>query len=248
MSYKFSFLLTVGCCLIVSSSVVGQPYRWKGVRTPIPMGVQDSSGFTSWQWLNPLPQGNDLPAIIALDNLTAIAAGRNGTMMETWNGGLTWSVVHHVAGASNCIQKIVSPDTGILIAVGNNFPSGSSLILRSANNGSTWEDRSINTALGLNDVVFIRPTLGYAVGGSGVIYRTVYSQLPVESKVRLQIYNVLGQVISLLRDDLENAGYKQVTWSAQGSPSGVYFYKLDAVSSSDPGKSFTQVRKMLLIK
>jgi len=39
-----------------------------------------------------------------------------------------------------------------------------------------------------------------------------------------------------------------ITWSAGGVTSGVYFYRLEATSISNPGKSFTQVKKMLLIK
>ncbi len=82
---------------------------------------------------------------------------------------------------------------------------------------------------------------------------TIKYQLPVESKVTLKIYSVLGQEVKTLVNEIEDAGFKQVEWNSTtnlGSPlaSGVYFYKIEAVSIADPTKSFNQVKKMLLIR
>jgi hypothetical protein len=72
--------------------------------------------------------------------------------------------------------------------------------------------------------------------------------LPTESKVKLSIYNVLGQVEEIIVDDIESAGHRSIEWNANGIVSGVYFYQLEATSLSDPSKSFKQVKKMLLVK
>ena len=64
----------------------------------------------------------------------------------------------------------------------------------------------------------------------------------------LKVYNVLGQVVTTLVDGAQTAGYKSAEWNASNFASGVYFYRLEAVSVSDPSKSFTQVKKMLLMK
>jgi len=77
---------------------------------------------------------------------------------------------------------------------------------------------------------------------------TLRYQLPTESRVRLNIYNVLGQVAQTLVDGVESAGHKSVEWNANNLASGLYFYRLSATSTSDPTKSFTQVKKMLLLK
>lgn len=77
---------------------------------------------------------------------------------------------------------------------------------------------------------------------------TIKYQLPVESKISLTIYNILGQVVQVLIEGVQSAGYKSATWNANNFPDGVYFYRLDAISKNPAGKSFTQVRKMLLIK
>ena len=77
---------------------------------------------------------------------------------------------------------------------------------------------------------------------------TLRYQLPIDSRVRLAIYNVLGQVVASLFDDEQQAGYKSVAWNASSVASGIYFYRLDATSVSDPIKHFTLTRKMLLLK
>jgi photosystem II stability/assembly factor-like uncharacterized protein len=77
---------------------------------------------------------------------------------------------------------------------------------------------------------------------------TIGYELPVESKVRVTIYNILGEVTAVVVDGVEAAGYKQVTWNAMNLASGVYFYKLDASGTTQQMKSFTKVYKMLLLK
>jgi hypothetical protein len=77
---------------------------------------------------------------------------------------------------------------------------------------------------------------------------TVQYELPVKSTIILKVYNVLGQVVQILRSDIEDAGYKNIEWNASNFVSGVYFYRLEAISCSDPTTTFTQTRKMVLLK
>ena len=77
---------------------------------------------------------------------------------------------------------------------------------------------------------------------------TIQYQLPEDSKVSIKIYNTLGQLVISLTDRVEEAGFKSVEWNASSVSSGVYFYRLEATSISAPSKTFTQVKKMLLVK
>jgi hypothetical protein len=65
--------------------------------------------------------------------------------------------------------------------------------------------------------------------------------LPVESQVRLSIFNLAGQEVERLVEGYHPAGFHQVMWNAEGRPSGVYFSRLEA-------GSFVATRKMLLTK
>ncbi|MDP2209457.1 MAG: S8 family serine peptidase [Bacteroidota bacterium] len=81
----------------------------------------------------------------------------------------------------------------------------------------------------------------------------IHYQLPVESKVAIRIYNVLGQEVKTLVDDIQVAGYQTAQWDSRNNvgnavASGVYFYRLEATSVNDPSKSFVQVKKMILLR
>ncbi|RCK77532.1 MAG: Cell surface protein [Ignavibacteriae bacterium] len=82
---------------------------------------------------------------------------------------------------------------------------------------------------------------------------TIKYQLPVESKVSLNIYNVLGQEVKTLVDEVQETGFKSVEWNSTDNSgnfvsSGVYFYRMDARSITEPGKTFTQIKKMIILK
>jgi hypothetical protein len=77
---------------------------------------------------------------------------------------------------------------------------------------------------------------------------TISYGLPAESRVSLRVYNLLGELVATLVDGVQPAGYRVVNWNGVGHSSGVYFYRLEAVSTDKPLKTFTQMKKMLLIK
>ncbi len=52
--------------------------------------------------------------------------------------------------------------------------------------------------------------------------------LPEDSDVKLTVYNLMGQEVTILVDEHQEAGYKSVQWDASEYSSGIYFYKLQA--------------------
>ena len=77
---------------------------------------------------------------------------------------------------------------------------------------------------------------------------TIQYQIETDSRVSLKIYNILGQVVQILTEGVEEAGYRRIEWNASNFASGMYFCRLEAVSVSDPTKAFSAVKKMLLVK
>ena len=59
--------------------------------------------------------------------------------------------------------------------------------------------------------------------------------------VRLVVYNLVGEEVSVLVNGMVDAGFYQVSFDASNLPSGIYLYKLEA-----PG--FVQIKKMMLMK
>jgi len=76
---------------------------------------------------------------------------------------------------------------------------------------------------------------------------TVRYGVPFSSHVRLTVFNILGQQIATLADEEAGPGYYQKQWNAAVA-SGIYFYRLEAVSTSDPNKRFADVKKMILLR
>jgi len=67
-------------------------------------------------------------------------------------------------------------------------------------------------------------------------------QIPVESFVKLNIYNLLGEHISTLVNENKNAGQFEILWDAKELPSGVYCSVLET------NGGIKIVKKMVLVK
>lgn len=71
---------------------------------------------------------------------------------------------------------------------------------------------------------------------------TISFQLPANSRVNLEVFDIAGRKIAALVDgEMKTAGTHQVTFDASGLASGMYFYRLQTA-----GQSLTQ--KMMLVK
>lgn len=70
---------------------------------------------------------------------------------------------------------------------------------------------------------------------------TIAFALKRPGHVSLAVYNALGQQVAVLVSETQPAGRYEVTWDAEGLPSGLYFYQIRA-------DDFQAVRKMVLIK
>jgi regulation of enolase protein 1 (concanavalin A-like superfamily) len=65
--------------------------------------------------------------------------------------------------------------------------------------------------------------------------------LPKESRVLLEVYNLLGERIAVLADETRAAGFHSLQFNATALPSGLYLYRMTAGEQ-------TFVRKMMLTK
>jgi photosystem II stability/assembly factor-like uncharacterized protein len=77
----------------------------------------------------------------------------------------------------------------------------------------------------------------------------VSCQLPVASKVRLVVYDLLGREVAVLMDETKEAGRYEVKFDGSRLASGAYICRMQA---TDPalrsGQAFVQTRKLFLLK
>jgi hypothetical protein len=208
---------------------------------------------------------------------SGLAGFYNGAFDRTTNGGVSWDTAHAAGSSSvNCVSGlgneywatiglgiVYSNDTGkswkystpgyhgfIQLQALSFSPAGSAI------NG--WAVGGVGIILHYRrGTTGVRPVLSTTPAAFALNQNypnpfnpstTIYYQLPEESRVHLSLYNVLGQEVRTLENKTEQPGEKSIQVDANGLPSGVYFYRLDATSVSEPSKHFSQARKMLLVK
>ncbi|MBD3233902.1 MAG: T9SS type A sorting domain-containing protein, partial [candidate division Zixibacteria bacterium] len=65
--------------------------------------------------------------------------------------------------------------------------------------------------------------------------------LAQDTHVKLEIFNLAGQVVETLIDDIKSTGEHTVNWDASDMPSGIYLYKLTT-------KDYSVTKRMTLLK
>ena len=162
-------------------------------------------------------------------NFTTSTFGSLGVYFTT-DAGVTWT--HAGADEGNVLQLISFGDTTYALASGEAY-----ILTRTAAlgvNGRTAQPTAY--ALHQNYPNPFNPAA------------TISYDVQAESRVTLAVYNTLGQLVARLVDGMQSAGTHTAHFDGANLPSGVYFYRLEAVNIADPAKSFIQTKKMALVK
>lgn len=77
---------------------------------------------------------------------------------------------------------------------------------------------------------------------------TINYSLPSECRVVLKVYNSIGQEVCSLADMVQSEGMHSAEWNAENNPTGVYFYRLEAIPVNTGLSPFMHTKKMLLIR
>ena len=70
---------------------------------------------------------------------------------------------------------------------------------------------------------------------------TIEYHLPYETLVKITVYNLAGQTVSVLVDQVRPTGIHRLNFDASTLASGLYFYRIEA-------SGFIQTRKMVVLK
>jgi hypothetical protein len=76
---------------------------------------------------------------------------------------------------------------------------------------------------------------------------TIRFALPAQSRVTIDIYNLLGQRVAEIVNGEMEAGFHSVTWRAPAA-SGVYFCRMEATTSGTQGRQFQQTMKLIVVR
>jgi hypothetical protein len=131
------------------------------------------------------------------------------------------------------------------------FKKGVGLIRNSYNSGSvdvTWS----NEHFLLNSIITsINRQVSSSTPSSVLLFQnypnplnpstSISFTIPKHTDVRLQIFNLLGQLVETLADEDKQPGTYSVSWDGSNRPSGLYFYRMTA-------GEFMQTKKAILIR
>jgi PKD repeat protein len=174
---------------------------------------------------------NSIPSGIVTSNFFGYDIDSGYTSADTLKPGRGYWVKMNQAGKLILSRvPVISPANRIKIVADMELPPPPPLV------PSSRESQPVRYALGQNFPNPFNPTT-----------RICY-ELPAESKVNLTIFNVLGQPIKTLVDDIQSSGVKSIELNAATMVSGLYFYRLNAVDVTNPASSISQTMKMLLVK
>jgi photosystem II stability/assembly factor-like uncharacterized protein len=155
-------------------------------------------------------------------------------ILYTTDGGDSWHVQDSLADVGLFAIFFVDDNTGWIVG----WPGK---ILKTTTGGITSiHDRKV-TSDKVPDKFVLYQNRPNPFNPSTVISWRVGATLMSPVQVELTIYNMLGQKVSMLVSEKQEAGLHAVEWDASGMASGVYYYRLQA-------EGFVQTRKLVLLK
>ncbi len=186
--------------------------------------LYSGSGTTWLPRNNGLPSGSKVYALVAVRR--TLFVGVAGGVYKSENLGQSWQQVNdpNIAGLS--VYALGATETDLLAAT---------------NNGS-WR-RSLSEVTSVEDIGQVPQHFHLYQNYPNPFNPSteIRYQASEVSHVSLKVYDVLGREVATLVDGEVEAGHHRVQWNAEGLPSGVYFYRLEA-------GSFVRTKRMVFVR
>jgi len=196
----------------------------------------------------------DIPLLVELSSFTASAEARKvdlhwstksevnnsgfdierGSSSDNFNKIIDWNKIGFVEGAMNSAKPVFYSFTDNVFSDKGKYRYR----LKQINlDGSFNYSNEIEVTIDSDLTFELKQNFPNPFNPSTVINLVI----PQAGKVRLSVFNLLGEEVALLLDEYKEAGNYDVEFNAAGLNSGIYFYKMEA-------KGFNSMRKMILMK
>jgi photosystem II stability/assembly factor-like uncharacterized protein len=181
------------------------------------------------------------------NEMEGIAAGTNGVVKYTSDGGSTWQEDAYLSNlTTNDIYSVSGVDSNTVSAITRN-----STLSKSAGGGTYVYTVSSEPLVGVDDEenttltqYKLEQNYPNPFNPTTKIRYTIPSNISTEGKnfnTKLIVYDVLGNEIATLVDEYKTAGSYEVDFKQRDISTGIYFYKLTA-------GNFSETKKMILLK
>jgi photosystem II stability/assembly factor-like uncharacterized protein len=164
----------------------------------------------------------DIASLYAIDfykETTGWVVGYKGMILKTEDGGKNW--IQQKSSTNETLKSIFCYDDKTVWIVGDN-----GIILKTVTGGgeNTGVDEAESKDQKPEGLLFLTQNFPNPFNQSTAIV----FELPKAAKVKLKIYNMLGQEIETLCDGWMSSGKHKRVWTSNDLPSGIYFYRLYA--------------------
>jgi len=188
-----------------------------------------NDGGQTWTEKIVASSGTYVSSISFKDSLKGIAVGETGLLLFTTDGGDTWNQQFSPTLTDFSDIEYSQNKSGIII--------GKDGVIIGTKKGIQIvgvDDEQINL---LPTNLYLSQNYPNPFNPS----TTIRYSVPHSSNVLIKVYDILGNEIETLVNEVKQTGIYGLTWYPDGLPSGVYFYQLKT-------ENYIGTKKMLLIK
>ncbi len=160
------------------------------------------------------PRGT-LTDVLFIDENTGWISGFPGQILHTTDGGSSWTGQRTPTHGAILKIKMVKGGVGFAAVGGNG-------ILKTISGGNVSS---------INERVYSTPASPELLQNFPNPFNpttTIRYTLPERTRVRMEVFNTLGQMVARIDDGVKNADEHDVRFDAKGFPSGVYLCRLIA--------------------
>lgn len=155
-------------------------------------------------------------------------------MIKTINGGISWTAIHGITANENTSVEMIDEDTIYVVGYAG-------LIIKTTNGGNR-----IFGIIHLSENNPYRIFISQNYPNPFNPETNIKYEIKKFSKVKISVFDILGNEISVLVNNELSPGLYSAEWNASGYASGVYFCRIEAEEKG--GAKFTDSKKMVLIK
>ncbi|HET6272929.1 MAG TPA: FlgD immunoglobulin-like domain containing protein, partial [Bacteroidota bacterium] len=259
-------------------AVVGNNHIWFSPGTATGRVYRSTDGGATWA-SSVLPFLQFTSGLAFSNTQYGVAGGSGGAAARTTDGGVTWTSV--TLPASGTVYGIAATNAEFFATRGaaiyrstdrgatwaSSYAGGVGALnhISAASAGANAYLKAVSGTGGITSGYFVVTGVDdqpEELPGSFTLMQnypnpfnpstTIRYALPKDAFVTLKVYNLLGQEVASLRDEMQNVGFHDVVWNGRNNAgqtiaSGVYFYRLEA-RPADGAEPFTSFKKMLMLK
>jgi photosystem II stability/assembly factor-like uncharacterized protein len=197
--------------------------------------VKTTNGGDTWSLVHSQEGYNAGWGMSFTNSMTGYVCTGSGKVLKTTNAGVNWSEQNTPLTENLYEIHFPSADTGYI-------SSWSGKILKTTNGGVTFIGK-------INNEVPEKFILNQNYPNPFNPSTNISFSIPSRVFVKVQIFNIMGKLVSELVNEELAPGNYEVTYNANKISSGVYYYRLTAGDhSSSSGHGFSETKKMILIK